>query len=137
MSNINGKLLDHVLAKSFLESVIYTDQEDQYPIVAKFLSEFLGIVKNLSMDTKCELAKALRRSSVGVLSLIFLGRILTQDFKDRTLQKNMILVHLELLYYAFRRDMDYTRESFSRTNTADILDQIMRFPDSSTRSCKC
>lgn len=139
MSNINTPLLDIILNDTFLESVLYVDGKENYPRVIGFMSEFLSIVKNLPMDTKAEVSKSLRQSNIGQLSLIFLyGLFNEMELSDEGLKKDMVLVHLELLYYTFRRDMDFAKETFTRgENAVALLRGLAQFPDFSTFSRIC
>jgi hypothetical protein len=134
MSSINTPLLDIILSDSFLESVIYVSGVENYPRVVGFMSEFLGIVKNLPMDTKAEVSKTFRQSHIGKLSLMFLQGILSDpELVDLSLKKDMILVHLELIYFAFRRDQEYARDTFTRGESAvALLRGLADFPDLST-----
>jgi len=137
MSSINMPLLDLILSDDLLESIVYVAEPEKYPIVTGFLCEFLGIVKNLAMDIKAEVCKTLRQHSIGSLSLVFLQDIFSHSFEDKQLQKNMVLSHLELLYFSFRRDMEYTKDCFSKTNATNLLEQILLFADNSTNAYFC
>jgi hypothetical protein len=131
MSSINNPLLDIILSDSFLESVIYVDGKEMYPKVIGFMSEFLSIVKNLPMDMKSEVSKSLRQSNIGNLSLLFLQGLFTDSEPlNEGLKKDMVLIHLELLYYTFRRDMEFAKETFTRGESAvALLRGLAYFPD--------
>lgn len=85
------------------------------------------------MDLKAEVCKTLRQHNVGTMSLIFLQGLFTEHFDSPVLQKNMILGHMELLFFTFRKDLDYCRDSFARlTSTAALAEHILLYADSST-----
>lgn len=131
MSSINTPLLDIILSDSFLESILYVDGREKYPRVIGFMSEFLGIIKNLPLETKAEVSKSLRQSNCGNLSLIFLQGLFNEsEPEDDGLKKDMVLVHLELLYYTFRRDMEFAKETFTRGESAvALLRGLAQFSD--------
>jgi hypothetical protein len=132
LNSINTPLLDLILSEDFLESIVYVGETEKYSIVAKFLCEFLGMIKNLPMDTKAEVCKTFKTHSIGTMSLIFLQGLFKEHFEDHQLQKNMILSHMELLFFAFRKDMDYCRDCFTKTSSSDLIEHILLFADAST-----
>lgn len=137
MNNINAPLIDQVVGNKMLESIIYVEKKEDLKSAVGFLSEFLAIIKNLPMESKLDLSKSLRKSNIGLVSLTFLTGVFSTDFEDHHDKKDLILVHMELLYYTFRRELDYTMETFSKAKSADLIEQILRFPDLSTFAYKC
>jgi hypothetical protein len=137
INSLNTPLLDMILSEDFLESIVYVGETEKYPIVAGFLCEFLGIVKNLPMEVKAEVCKALKQHNIGTMSLIFLQGLFKEHFDDKHLQKNMVLSHLELLFFAFRKDMEYCRNCFSKTNSTDLIEHILLYADTSTYAYFC
>lgn len=112
MNSINEPLIEYILAKDYLESIIYAETTQKQEVMIDFLAEFLGIIKNLPNDAKTEVSKQLRKNSIGTLSLAYIKMIMDNNKMCKELQKKIVLFHLELLYYAFRRDLDYTRNCF-------------------------
>lgn len=117
---------------SFLSRVIFTDDASQFEMAASFLSEFLAILKSLNFDSKAEVSKMLRNQNLGQLLLLFLSARLDDKTIGKQVQKNIALGYLELLYFVFRKDLDYTRNTFAISNMADLFEKIMRFEDYST-----
>lgn len=125
--------MEMILTDDFLESVVYVGETEKYPTVAGFLCEFLAMVKALPMDLKADVCKTLRQHNIGTMSLIFLQGLFTEHFDCLRLQKNMILSHLELLFFTFRKDMEYCRECFAKSpSTALLAEHILLYADSST-----
>lgn len=137
MSNINTPLLDMILSEDFLESIVYVGEPEKYSIVAGFLCEFLGMVKNLPMDVKGEVCRALKQHNIGTMSLIFMQGLFREHFEDKHLQKNMIMSHMELLFFAFRKDMEYCKDCFSKTSSTDLIEHILLYADTSTYAYFC
>lgn len=131
-------LIQMILDDEFLESVVYVGETEKYPTVAGFLCEFLSMVKLLPNDLKAEVCRTLRNHNFGSLSLIFLQGLFTEHFDCQKLQKNMILGHLELLFFTFRKDMDYCRDSLAKQPSFALLaEHIMLYADSSTYAYFC
>jgi len=134
MININMPLLSLILNSEVLTNVIYVDQVEKYEIIPPFITEFFLIVKNLPMDHKLEISRALKKLNIGYLSIVFILGMFTETGLDPILRKNIVLAHLELIYFTCRRDQDYAQEIFSKSNSSEFLDQIMLYPDYSTLS---
>jgi hypothetical protein len=134
MININMPLLSLILNGEVLTNVIYVDQVEKYSIIPPFITEFFLIVKNLPIDHKMEISRTLKRLNIGYLSIVFILGILTETDLDPILQKNILLSHLELIYFTCRRDQDYAQEIFTKSNSSEFLDQIMLYSDYSTFS---
>ena len=127
------QLMDIVLSEDFLESIVYVGETDKYSTVTGFLCEFLSMVKGLPMDLKAEVCKTLRQKNIGTLSLIFLQSIFSEHFENEQMQKNMLLAHLELLFFTFRKDMDYCRDCFTKnSSSSSLIEHILQYADSST-----
>ena len=126
-------LMEMILADDFLESVVYVGENEKYPTVAGFLCEFLALMKGLPMDLKADVCKTLRQHNIGTMSLIFLQGLFTEHFDCHRLQKNMILGHLELLFFTFRKDLEYCRDCFAKTTSmAALIEHVLLYADSST-----
>ena len=125
--------MEMILSEDFLESIVYVGETEKYPTVAGFLCELLAMIKSLPMDLKADVCKTLRQHNVGTMSLIFLQSLFTEHFESEKLQKNMILGHLELLFFTFRKDMDYCRDCFAKmTSTTVLVEHVLLYADSST-----
>lgn len=133
MVNITTKLLDIVLTSDFFPG-FYAVEPEKHAKIVGFLSELLIIVKNLPPEPKYEVSKTLKVNDVGKQSYLFLHRLMSETPQPEYahIHRDMLLCHLELMYFAFRRDLDYAKEAFQTADAADLIDKILQFPDNST-----